>query len=400
MIPTTIKDLFKFIDFLHANIDNFNQNNELLNDLRNLAKQRSEVKKVDSFKNRIEYDKIQKQINHKFEKLKKQVNIKITAKAKQYNIIDNTQSLNVILSYNDLQQLKDKATLEDLEAINESKYKYLTYRLRTNKENYLGFAMFFNDLDRYLFELFGYFSEDKTELEILQNETIRSETIKEACLYYSKGVYPRATIRIILDSVLSKIRIKKHANKPINFNNLKTSITEAFLMAEKLQPVLTNTENKEFLDDLTNWISKTKNELKNTKNKAYLAELLKANEVDDNQKTKVKKPTKIEDFFTGIEKKQIEQLKDYSTGFNSKQSAIFIDLLYNEFKVLDVIPGNKKGKSPKDFAKLFNTETYSGLNDFFDKSKAYNGVKLVYKDQKQSEYSQMKTRLETILKRR
>ena len=400
MIPTTIKDLFKFIDFLHANIDNFNQNNELLNDLRNLAKQRSEVKKVDSFKNRLEYDKIQKQINHKFEKLKKQVNIKITAKAKQYNIIDNTQSLNVILSYNDLQQLKDKATLEDLEAINENKYKYLTYRLKTNKEDYFSLGFLFSNLDSYFFNLFDYFSEDKTGLEILQNENTRSETIKEASLYYSKGVYPRATIRIILDSVLSKIRIRKHANKPINFDNLKTSITEAFLMAEKLQPVLTNTENKEFLDDLTNWISKTKNELKNTKNKAYLAELLKANEVDDNQKTKVKKPTKIEDFFTGIEKKQIEQLKDYSTGFNSKQSAIFIDLLYNEFKVLDVIPGNKKGKSPKDFAKLFNTETYSGLNDFFDKSKAYNGVKLVYKDQKQSEYSQMKTRLETILKRR
>lgn len=128
--------------------------------------------------------------------------------------------------------------------------------------------------------------------------------------------------------------------------------------------------------------------------KRYLTYL---NEIDDYKKPEVKKVTNFEDFFKKTTPKQIELLKDFSTGFNSKQSAIFIDLLYNDFNVLEVIPGNKKGKSPKDFAKLFNTETYSGLNDFFDKSKAYNGVKLVYKDQKQSEYLQMKAQLKTIL---
>lgn len=377
MIPTTIKDLFKFIDFLHANIENFNKHDKLINELEVLKKKRSEAKKVDSFKNRLEYEKIQKELSLKFDKLKKQVNNKIITKAKQYNIKQDFIDIN--LSYEDLQSLKDKATFEDLETINECKYKYLTYRLKTNKENYFAFDFFFNDLDRYLFELFDYFSEDKTGLEILQNENARSETIKEASLYLTKGVYPRATIKIILDSVLSKIRIRKHANKPINFESLKASIIEAFTMAEKLQPVLTKDENKGVLDYLANWITKTQSEVNNVKSKSFLSGL-------------------IEDFKSiDLDLKMFEN-KHFTTMATTKERVHKRIAIEAFFKVL------KEVSDPKTTYKgiIINTANWNELKDLFfeQRMKAYeNSLNSSEKIKLENELlDQLKNESESILK--
>lgn len=379
MIPTKIKDLFKFIDFLHANIDNFNQNNELLNDLKNLANQRSEVKKVGSFKDRLEYEKIQKEINHKFEKLKKEVNNKITAKAKKYNI---TQDLIVInLSYEELQKLKDKATFEDLETINENKNKYLTYRLKTNKEDYFSLGFLFSNLDSYFFNLFDYFSEDKTGLEILQSK---------------KNSLPQAR-QSIKDSVYKKLQPVqffsfKHdeKDKVLSLDNYKELIEPFFSYQLSLYNDKYTLDEKKQLERLK--LARIKAEdpdfdiLKNR----YLKYL---NEVDDNQKTKVKKPT-FEDFFTGIEKKQIEQIKENFRDLEPKETAILIDLLFNDFKVLNLVHGSKQGKSQKDFIKYVTNNSNQSINFLFSKNPLEN---YVYTGN-QADKTLIKNRLQSILK--
>jgi len=123
------------------------------------------------------------------------------------------------------------------------------------------------------------------------------------------------------------------------------------------------------------------------------AELLKANEVDDNPKTKVKKPT-FEDFFTGIEKKQIEQIKENFRDLEPKETAILIDLLFNDFKVLNLVHGSKQGKSQKDFIKYVTNNSNQSINFLFSKNPLEN---YVYTGN-QADKTLIKNRLQSILK--
>lgn len=375
MIPTKIKDLFKFIDFLHANIDNFNQNNELLNDLKNLANQRSEVKKIGSFKDRLEYEKIQKEINHKFEKLKKEVNNKITAKAKKYNI---TQDLIVInLSYEELQNLKDKATFEDLETINENNNKYLTYRLKTNKEDYFSLGFLFSNLDSYFFNLFDYFSEDKTGLEILQSK---------------KNSLPQAR-QSIKDSVYKKLQ-------PVQFFSFKHDEKDKVLSLDNYKELIEpfSSYQLSLYDDKYTLDEKKQLErlkLAKIKAKDYDFDMLKnrylnyLNEVEDNPKTKVKKPTKIEDFFIDTTAEQNKQLSKLISPLKGKELAMFISLAFNDFKILNLKSNAKDGFNQKSFIEMQNKVNQS-VNKYLD---AYFGFTGDNKD-----LESLKKQLNTILK--
>ncbi|WP_188457294.1 hypothetical protein [Psychroflexus planctonicus] len=248
---------------------------------------------------------------------------------------------------------------------------------------------------RFIAELIEDFKSIDLDLKMFENKHFTTmATTKERV---HKRIAIEAFFKVLKEVSDPKTTYKGVIINTANWNELKDLFFEQRMKA--YESSLNSSEKikleNELLDQLKN---ESESILKGIKKQQFntLVDRYKSLLNTPQKKTK-NKPT-FEDFFTGIEKQQIEQLKDFSNGFNSKKSAIFIDLLYNEFRVLDVIPGNKKGKSPKDFAKLFNTETYSGLNDFFDKSKTFNGIKLTYKDQEQSEYLQMKTRLETILK--
>ena len=62
MITTKIKNLFQFIEYLHSNIDNFNQYNDLINDLVLLDIERSKVRYKRTHIERLKYDEIQAEI--------------------------------------------------------------------------------------------------------------------------------------------------------------------------------------------------------------------------------------------------------------------------------------------------------------------------------------------------
>lgn len=168
MIPNKIKDLFQFIDYLHSNIENFNQYNDLLKELRELDKKRNQLNKNESFKDKLEYEKIQNEISQKFDILKQNVIHRITSKANDLKLLDNNRNANELtLSYKDITTLKEKVQPENLNEISEHKNKYLEFRKQTNKENYLSFGFLFTDLDEYIVDLFSFFSEDKNEFDFI-----------------------------------------------------------------------------------------------------------------------------------------------------------------------------------------------------------------------------------------
>ena len=261
---------------------------------------------------------------------------------------------------------KDKTTLSQIEIENFKKQKDEPSQ---------------KEISRHLLECFkkghkeglNYFKKDLEptykQMYILNPDNLKKVFIDD--LFYNE--YGLQTQKITLDQY--------KRNKPILFNHVN------FYKDGYLNGILHS-----FIDFI-----KDKTILKKEVEAFDKKESLKENYKPDYHKQD-KKQMEFKDFF--IEKTtslQIKKLKEFSKGFNSKKSAIFIDLLYNEFEVLNVFKGNKKGQSPKDFSNLFNTETYSGLNAFQQKNNT-EGKILVYKHRDQVEFKQMKRQLNTILK--
>ena len=147
----------------------------------------------------------------------------------------------------------------------------------------------------------------------------------------------------------------------------------------------------ELLDQLKN---ESESILKGTKKQQFntLVDRYKSLLNTPQKKTK-NKPT-FEDFFTGIEKKQIEQIKENFKDLEPKETAILIDLLFNDFKVLNLVHGSKQGKSQKDFIKYVTKNSNQSINFLFSKNPLEN---YVYKGN-QADKTLIKNRLQSILK--
>jgi hypothetical protein len=122
-----------------------------------------------------------------------------------------------------------------------------------------------------------------------------------------------------------------------------------------------------------------------------LNEKLKSKEDNPEQ---TKKQIKFEDFFKNITAKQIKNIKENFKDLEPKETAIFIDLLYNDFKVLSIIHGSRKGKSQKDFIKHITDNSNQSINMLFLKDTIKN---YTYKGN-EADKTTIKTQLETILK--
>jgi len=123
----------------------------------------------------------------------------------------------------------------------------------------------------------------------------------------------------------------------------------------------------------------------------FLNEKLKSKEGNPKR---TKKQIEFEDFFKNITAKQIKNIKEDFKDLEPKETAIFIDLLYNDFKVLNIIPGSRKGKSQKDFIKHITDNSNQSINMLFSKDTIEN---YIYKGN-EADKTTIKTQLETILK--
>lgn len=365
MIPTRIKALFQFIDYLHSNIENFNQYNGLLKELKELGQKRSQLNKNESFKDKLEYDKIQNEISQKFDILKKNVINKIKTKANDLSLLDNNRNANELtLSYEDITTLKDKVKPEDLNEISEHKNKYLEYRKQTNKENYLSFGFLFADLDEYIVDLFSFFSEDKNEFDFL-NIKIAPTKINSLSNNFEikKRIYQKLDdvnfFQIYFETKDGKENNNNSILTPENWEQHKYTFfkqrmethPESYTKAEKIKLEL------EDLEKLT--INKTDYKILKERYRKYLN-----NQTDEVVQETPQQNEKefLRNEITHPKRKEIAQaIKEKYSSYKNKDFKILFEALLK----LDLFP--KKGKRQAYFRCLknegFNISNYQILED-------------------------------------
>jgi len=193
------------------------------------------------------------------------------------------------------------------------------------------------------------------------------------------------------------IKREKKTNKPICLN-----------------PINWNEHKETFYNQRINYYKNegfTKNQIINfeitetkrlpSENKKYIAlkdnytqllnEKLK-NKEDNPEQTK--KQINFEDFFFNVKPQQLKQIKEKFKDLEPKETAIFIDLLYNDFNVLNITYGSRKGKSQKDFIRHITNYRNQSINKLFLKDTIKN---YIYKGN-EADKTTIKTQLETILK--
>lgn len=176
-----IKALFQFIDFLHSNINNFNQYNGIIEEFEALRQKRSKLNKKGNYKDKLEYDKIQVKGKSKLKIIEENIIKPIKLKATELNVCNfNKDPLH---SFNgvelDIHNIKESFTNEDVKEILNYKDKYIKYRKHTHN-NYITLAFFYSDLDEILKSLFDFFKDTKkNEFEDFETKTIEVNNIEE-----------------------------------------------------------------------------------------------------------------------------------------------------------------------------------------------------------------------------
>jgi hypothetical protein len=187
MITPKIKALFQFIEYLHSNIDNFKQFDEVLNELHLLDKERQKVSSKMTFKDKLKYDEVQEQIKDKFNVIQENILQPIKAKATELNICDLNKT-ETLWNWNstEISDLKENFSKDDLPEIFNHKNKYLEFREETKGMEFLGF--FIGNLDETLKILFDFFKEtEQNEFEAFESKPINAENINEALEYIQAG---------------------------------------------------------------------------------------------------------------------------------------------------------------------------------------------------------------------
>lgn len=205
-----VKALFKFIEFLYSNIDNFKQYDELIKELKILDKERNNLHPRKNFKDKQKYDEIQETLKVKFKVVKENILQPIRNKVTELNIcdIDNIETLwNWNIS--EISSLKENFSQKDLSDIFRHKRKYIEYRTKTNGENYFELQFFFNDLDEILKVLFDFFKEtENNEFEPFENKPMQVDSISEAIKEFKKGKSSFVLLNSLFDNPIKNQQIQ------------------------------------------------------------------------------------------------------------------------------------------------------------------------------------------------
>ncbi|WP_162415603.1 hypothetical protein [Cyclobacterium roseum] len=210
MITPKIIALFQFIDYLHANIENFRKYDRVLDELYLLGYERKLVSPQKNFKDKLKYDELQEQIKGKFKVIKDNILQPILSKAIELNICDPNKT-ETLWNWNstEINKLKKNFSKDDLPEILIHKNRYLEYRKKTKGEAFFGLGFFFDDLDELLKSLFDFFKEtEHNEFEPFETKTIQVSDISEAVKLFQSGL-KKFTLPI---SFLNPSTIQQHPN--------------------------------------------------------------------------------------------------------------------------------------------------------------------------------------------
>lgn len=168
MITPKIKKLFQFIDYLHSNIDNFNQYESVINEIHILEKERIKLKPRNNFKDKLRIDEVKEYRNDKFSIIKENIISPIINKAIELDVYDFEKNSWCGIE-TEIHKLKDNFSKDDLTEIFSHKNKYLEYRTETKSEDFFSLVFFFQNLDELSKELFDFFKiGDQNEFEAIQ----------------------------------------------------------------------------------------------------------------------------------------------------------------------------------------------------------------------------------------
>ncbi|MDR2284873.1 MAG: hypothetical protein LBE37_16785 [Sphingobacterium sp.] len=242
MIPKEIQAMFDFIDFLDANKKEYiNVYLPLCAELETLDKERRSLRPNENYKQKLQYDAVQKQIEEKFPLVYENVYKPIMENLQTQNIWsgDNTYASIWNNNFSAIVSFKNNFSSEDISDVLEYKAKYLSFRKDTDS-NFLTLQLVFSSLDEVLKELFDFFKDtDENEFESFESESVQCGSIEEALHLYSEN--PKKSIRFTLPDIFLNPN-----TTPIERETESKHILEELSTLKSLVATLLNTsKNKE-----------------------------------------------------------------------------------------------------------------------------------------------------------
>lgn len=171
MITDRIKAIFQFIEFLHSNIENFKQFDEIKNKLHLLVQERRKLNPQKNFKDKLRFDEVQAEIEDKSKVIEDNIIQPIKAKVSELKIYDLNKP-ETLWNWNisEINNFKENFNKDIVPEILQQNAKYIEFRKKADSIYFPAF--FLQDFDQILKELFDFFKETE------QNEFENDLTLK------------------------------------------------------------------------------------------------------------------------------------------------------------------------------------------------------------------------------
>jgi len=228
MIPKEVCTLFDFIDYLDSNKKEYIEKYiPLCNELNDLYTQRRNLKPNNNYKNKLQYDIVQNQINEKFQPIISNVYNPIINKLKELEIWSGDESFaNILNNNNVISNFKQNFSTEDIDIVFQYKQKYLKFRTETNTD-FLCMTLLFNSLDEILKNLFDFLKDtNDNEFDSFETKTIKTNSLEELVADFTERKENNVKYSIPMESL--------YENK--NLAHIKTSnVKNEIIMGDKIQ---------------------------------------------------------------------------------------------------------------------------------------------------------------------
>jgi hypothetical protein len=186
MITEKVQNLFDFINFLHSKTDYFLSKQPLVDKVLALNEKRRSLNPDNNYKDRIEYDKVQAEIEKEFSKVEKQTTNVIKEKVQLLDIADISTPIINLNAKAELFELQRNFTQEDLIIIREARKKYIDFRTKANFHYFLQFL--FDELNRDLKQFFNYFKDETADyFEPFERKGVTVNSIADAIKHLQDG---------------------------------------------------------------------------------------------------------------------------------------------------------------------------------------------------------------------
>lgn len=201
MLSQGIQGIFDFIDFLEANkrsyIDTYLP---ICKQLEKLDAERRILRPNDNYRDKLQYNAVQQQIEEQFALVYDNVYTPITEKLRKLGLWSGDKTY--ISIKNNISSVttdfKNNFQLSDVQNVVSYMKKYTLFRKETNS-NFLTLELLLSDLDDVLKDLYDFFKDpDENEFESFESKYMECKSIEEALTLYADS--SKRNIRFTLPS--------------------------------------------------------------------------------------------------------------------------------------------------------------------------------------------------------